>query len=197
MQLQPPFGFGCVHLEWLYGRSDCEVLLILFISLCTFRRSDQSHSQVTDLLLKLWATLLTVWPRSNFIPIFFKRGAQRRSESQNKSSEIKILLYKLGKLSRFYFEGFTISRFGLCEQKLIKHLRQRQNLSWWMQKKMCLLTPGSSQARPPAGWIWEHQFLAKLFQSRSGSLWLAAHSSGCSHPWAARQLPNRNVSNQL
>lgn len=65
---------------------------------------------------------------------------------------------------------------------------------------MCLLTLGSSRARPPAGWILEHPFPAKLSQSRSESLWLAVHSFGCSHPWAAgqtNQMDKHEVSNSL
>lgn len=65
---------------------------------------------------------------------------------------------------------------------------------------MCLLTQDSSRARPPAGWILEHPFPAKLSQSRSESLWLAVHSFGCSHPWAAgqtNQMDKHEASNSL
>ncbi len=62
---------------------------------------------------------------------------------------------------------------------------------------MCLLIQCSSQASPPAGWIWEHPFPAKPSRSLSESLWLAAHSFGCSHPWAAGQTHHKEKHNVI
>lgn len=53
------------------------------------------------------------------------------------------------------------------------------------------LTRGSSRAKPPAGWILGPRFPAKLSRSQSESLWQAAHSSGCFHPWATGQRKHK------
>lgn len=53
------------------------------------------------------------------------------------------------------------------------------------------LTRGSSRAKPPAGWILGPRFPAKPSRSQSESLWQAAHSSGCFHPWATGQSKHK------
>lgn len=47
------------------------------------------------------------------------------------------------------------------------------------------LTQGSSRAKPLTDWTWGHLSPVALSPSLSEWLWLAAHSSGCSHLWAA------------
>lgn len=48
------------------------------------------------------------------------------------------------------------------------------------------LTQGSSRARPLTDWTWGHLSPVALSPSRSEWLWLAVHSSGCSHLWAVQ-----------